>query len=841
VLAAALLLQVATCPGRVGPTVDSAWQAYRNDRVSEAAARFAVADSLCPDLPDVLAGLGFVALRQGDVGQAERRFNAVLGIDAGNADGWYGLGLVRVRQGRRDEAAMAFHRALARAPDYLEAAQQLLGLGDTVGIPPAIRPATPQIPARTHGARFEVRPGGRWQPFYVKGINLGAARPGFFPSEFPTDDSTFAYWIRLIAASHANVVRLYTILPPAFYRMLKRWNDGHPHEALWLVHGVWAELPPQDDYDDSEWKGEFRTEMRRVVDVLHGHAALPRRPGHAFGRYTADVSDHVLAIIIGREWEPFSIHRYNTERRGHTAYAGRFLAVARGTPADVWMAEQCDFLLRYEWDVYHAQRPIAYTNWPTLDPLHHPTEPTLAQESALRQQLGLPPLGGVHEYDNDQESLDAMLVRTTPEDVAGYFAAFHAYPYYPDFMDYDPTYGAARSSYGRSHYFGYLRDLARHHAGRVVLIAEYGVPSSRGVAHLQPEGLAHGGHDETEMAALDVRMTREIREAGLAGGILFSWLDEWFKHNWIVIDLEVPPQRNRLWLNAMDAEQNYGLLGQYAGAPGRGPRLGGDPARWRGLSVLEANSAVHLHVGSDEAYVYLAIETAEPLRPDSTRFLIGLDTYRADLGEFRLPGVARKLATGVEFYLDLPDTLSGQLYVARNYNPYLIPRAGMGPAALDPFYNVDCTVDVRSDAGAFDSMFVTTNRFRVTRAKRLIPATGVNRGRLRYGSLATSTLADWFVDRAAGLVEVRLPWGLLNVTDPSSHTVLKAVRDGGRIETAVTEGMRIGAFALSRRDGAILNELQATETYRWPAWEHPRWHERLKPAYEAMRQLWGTW
>ena len=79
------------------------------------------------------------------------------------------------------------------------------------------------------------------------------------------------------------------------------------------------------------------------------------------------------------------------------------------------------------------------------------------------------------------------------------------------------------------------------------------------------------------MAAIDVRLTREIREAGLAGGILFAWIDEWFKHNWVVIDLEAPLERTRLWHNAMDAEQNYGLLGQYAGTDRSRRRWAGDP------------------------------------------------------------------------------------------------------------------------------------------------------------------------------------------------------------------------------------------------------------------------
>ena len=728
ILAAPLLLQLVACPGRAGAIADTAWRAYRDGRVADAAARFATADSLCPGLPDVQVGLGFVALRQGSPDEAERRFDAALRVDSLNADGWYGLGLTRLRQGRRDAATTAFRRALVLAPQYADAEQQLLALGEEAApLPPVRRPTKPQVPSRTHGEHFEILQHGVWRPFYVKGINLGAARPGFFPAEFPSDDSTYTHWIRLMAAAHANVVRLYTILPPVFYRALQRWNDAHPDQALWLVHGVWAEPPPRDDYDDPAWKGPFRTEMRHVVDLLHGHATIPQRPGHAYGRYAADVSDHVLAFIIGREWEPFTIRNYNAMRPGRTAYRGRFLAVARGTPADVWMAEQCDYLLQYEWDGYHAQRPIAYTNWPTLDPLPHPTEPTLEEERALRQRLGLPPPRHVREYDNDDQSLDAMSVRTTREDVAGYFASFHAYPYYPDFLDYDSIYGTAHSSFGPSHYFGYLLDLKRHYAGRPLLIAEYGVPSSRGLAHLQPEGMHHGGHDEQDMAAIDARLTREIREAGLAGGILFAWIDEWFKHNWVVIDLEVPTEHNRLWLNPMDAEQNYGLLGQYAGREGRTPELGGDPARWRALPVLQGDDSLRLRVGSDEAYLYLALETAGGrLAPDSARYRLGIDTYRSDRGEFRLPGVLG-LGVGVEFYLDLPDSASGRLFVTRSYNPYLGPRPGMGPTDLDPFYNILCRVDSWSDSGTFDSLFVTTNRFRVARTGRTFPARGVDR------------------------------------------------------------------------------------------------------------------
>src|SRR5204862_144949 len=92
-------------------------------------------------------------------------------------------------------------------------------------------------------------------------------------------------------------------------------NDAHPDRALWLLHGVWTELPPGDDYDAVNWKAAFRAEMRRVVDLVHGHGLIAARPGHAFGRYDSDVSDHVLGFIIGREWEPFSIRRPVPDQR----------------------------------------------------------------------------------------------------------------------------------------------------------------------------------------------------------------------------------------------------------------------------------------------------------------------------------------------------------------------------------------------------------------------------------------------------------------------------------------------------------------------------------------------
>ncbi len=411
---------------------------------------------------------------------------------------------------------------------YTDAADQLLALGVDSGLvlPAQPLPRTPRVPSRTWGTGSRLGRGAGWQPFYVKGVNLGAALPGRFPSDFPDDDSTYARWLGLMAQANAERGQAPRCSHPAFYRALAQWNAAHADHALWLVQGVWTELPPHGDYDAQRWDDELRGEIRRAVNVVHGQALIGARPGHAWGRYDVDVSDHVLAFLVGREWEPCWIGAYNRRPGGgRRTYRGRFLTVDAGTPADVWLAETCDYLLGYEWDAYRAQRPVGYTNWPTLDPLHHPTEASRTEEEALRQRYGFSKNPRPKEYDNDVESLDAALVHTTPADLAGYFVAYHAYPYYPDFLDLDPGYGAARSAEGPSHYFGYLLALRQHYGARPVLIAEYGVPSSRGVSHLQPEGIDQGGHDEVEMASARMRALRArfMRPAWPVGSCFRGW------------------------------------------------------------------------------------------------------------------------------------------------------------------------------------------------------------------------------------------------------------------------------------------------------------------------------
>lgn len=861
------------CPPEAGELVAAGWRAYRSDSIEIAAERFSQADGLCDNL-DAKVGLAYTRLRQNRLDDADSLFLLVTRRDSTNADGWDGLTLVRWRRGDQPGAMDAARKAIKLNPKN-EATRTILAQIDPDwerrAVAPERRRAAPRdarsrarVPARVRGNHFEVATGtGGWRRFYINGVNLGVALPGKFPSEFPADSASYAAWLELIAGMHANTIRLYTILPPTFYRALRGWNVSQPGKALWLMHGVWTELPPAYDFNDQGWKEEFRQEMRRVVDVIHGTGDIPVRAGHASGLYDADVSNWTLGYIIGREWEPFAVKAFEGRFPTRSAsFRGRFLSMGNGLHIDAWMAEQCDYLLGYEMDGYASIRPIAYTNWPTLDPLFHITESTGEEESALRERIGRPTPRPSVEYENDAIGLDARLIRATAGNPAGWFASYHAYPYYPDFMLYDPAYNRSRSSEGRSNYFGYLKDLKRHLAGIPLVISEYGVPSSRGNAHLQPQGWDHGGHDEAAMARIDARLTREIRESGAAGGIVFAWLDEWFKRNWLVIDFEIPVENTRQWHNVMDAEQHYGMIGMYAGAPDSEPVLGGDASRWEALRLLEEatgpgpSQPQRLRIGSDESYVYLALAIPSLRGRDfpwnTTDVWIALDTYRADLGQRSLPDGVLGGDLGFEFLALFRDSADAELRILPDYNPY-----GGGGVIVEGddygrFYHRPITTVPRDD-GRFDSLFVITNRARFTRDGRFIPARGLNRGRLRYGPATRSTLSDWYWDASAGMLEVRLPWNLLNVSDPSTATVLYEEAPGAEIGTRRSDGFRVGVALIGSADGA--SSLQGAlptpgadgrwhreqfSVWEWPTWTTPRFHQRLKPVYDSLKAVWGA-
>ena len=132
-----------------------------------------------------------------------------------------------------------------------------------------------------------------------------------------------------MAALGTRALRVYTILPPAFYEELRRYNLAHPAAPVYVIHGAWI---PEDRFlatgnaYDAEVQREFHDELTDVVAVVHGDADLPDRPGHAWGRYDADISPWLLAWSIGVEWDPLAVQSTDQINQGVPPYRGRYIS-----------------------------------------------------------------------------------------------------------------------------------------------------------------------------------------------------------------------------------------------------------------------------------------------------------------------------------------------------------------------------------------------------------------------------------------------------------------------------------------------------------------------------------
>ena len=88
-----------------------------------------------------------------------------------------------------------------------------------------------ELPARVQGAMLAAATEDGWEPRFWPGVNLGATIPGRQPGEVAPTRQDYDRWLDGIGELGARVVRVYTILRPAFYDALARLQPGHAGQA----------------------------------------------------------------------------------------------------------------------------------------------------------------------------------------------------------------------------------------------------------------------------------------------------------------------------------------------------------------------------------------------------------------------------------------------------------------------------------------------------------------------------------------------------------------------------------------------------------------------------------
>jgi len=650
---------------------------------------------------------------------------------------------------------------------------------------------------------FYIYNGKRMEKSFIKGVNIGATIPGHFPGELAISYTEYMRWFVQISEMNANTIRVYTTMNPVFYEALYDFNE-RSRNKLYVMHGIWLNEDKikaiHDPYaNDEHLLQEFISDGKDLVDIFHGNKTLLARPGFARGTYIKDVSKYIIGWIMGVEWDPSFVINTNQLHPTLNHFEGNFLYTENASPFEAFLAKAGDAILSYEADKYKATRPISYTNWLTTDPLTHINEP---------------------DPKEDMVSVNVEHIKTTKKAFAGQFASYHVYPYYPEFINfstdlidaYDPV----------NTYKAYLDQLNAFHT-MPVLVAEFGVPASRGKAHdARYSGFNQGQHTEKEQGEMIVSMIKDIHDSGSMGALIFAWQDEWFKRTWNTMDFDLEWQRP-FWSNVETNEQMFGLL---AFEPGQTLKikLDGNISDWQTIPYVSTGT-FPLKATQDERYIYLLIErnslNNEPI-------YIGIDTI-PNQGNVSYPTNQITFNRDADFLITIGSESRIQV------DPYYDAFSHLYGDILDMIDKPEGMNTINS--GLFTGMYhALSKELKIPGTNEVIPFSKYEAGLLRQGISNPThpdydSLADYY--QTNDYIEIRIPYLLLNIMDPSTKTRMSNFKGDNVFTGEPFESIYIGV--------GTANSSITLSPFTWNNWEYPTYHERLKQSYFIVKETFNKY
>jgi len=667
--------------------------------------------------------------------------------------------------------------------------------------------------------------GGEYEPFEIRGVNMGSGLPGEWATNFAADKETYKRWFGYIQEMGANTIRVYTIQNDTFYNAFYEYNEDNEN-PLYIIHGVWVNDYIQNSHRDAyseEFYDTFLDNSKIMIDVIHGNRKLNlgRVASAGHGTYHKDISDWVIGYILGVEWDDLTV-AYTDDlykgKEGYSSYSGKFLYTAPdATPFETMLTMVGDAVIEYETQRYGEQRLLAFSNWPTTDPFEYP-------------EL-------IKNFFMKCAYVDVEHIKHTDKFLPGQFISYHVYPYYPYYLSFAEDWSVFgleskenyKDEYGRINaYRAYLKMLTNHHTMPVV-ISEFGVSTGRGMAQIDKDtGRNQGNTSEQAQGQALIDCWNDIKAAGCNGGCVFTWQDEWFKRTWNTMHA-INLSRTAYWSDYQTNEQYFGLLSFDPGKEKSVCYVDGDISEWTDEDKVISGSD-ELSVKYDEKFIYFLIKK-ENLDFENETIYIPLDITPKSGSNYCenynikfdrdadfvivINGKDNSRVQVQERYEVLRSTYSEDIY---DFNTYL--KENIPDKNSPKFVNID---------------LILRTAMALTPDNKETVAESYETGKLLYGnanpeSSDFNSLAD-FISKD-DYVEIKLPWQLLNFADPSKMQVHDDYYDGNYgIEYIGIDEMYAGLGCGPER--------MKLEKIKLKAWGNKvTYHERLKNSYYIMQDLW---
>ena len=678
---------------------------------------------------------------------------------------------------------------------------------------------------RSEDGKLYIDKGEGFEEFTLKGVNLGLGKPGKFATDFSVTEEEYLRWFRQIQDLGANVIRTYTLAHPDFYRAFYQYNLNNP-DPLYLIHGVWV-----DDYlinssysaFDPKFYDPFLRSCKEVVDACHGRLKQNTQMQLTPQTYSWDISPWVYGYILGIEWEGDLVVYTNQCIPQRQDYKGKYMQSQNGRNMEIFLASIGDQVIGYETRKYGSQRTIAFANWPTTCPIEFSEK-----NKQVNKKYGKVDMENIVPTENFKGAM---------------FASYHIYPYYPEYVRFEKETEDEENTY-----LAYLKLINEHHSLPVV-ISEFGIPSSRGMASYEENrelGRDQGRMNEEAQGKALVSLYEDIMDAGSAGGIAFIWQDEWFKRTWNTIS-QVDLNHIIYWSDLQTNEQHFGLLSFDPGAEKRNCSVDGDPAEWTDEDFVCESQGFRLSMKTDFEGIYFLIEK-EGLDLQKERIAIPIDLTPKS-GSRRVRKLHLTCSDPADFLIDLNGRENSRLLVQARYNTIAAVAGPQLKHKFQPFVNPP-------EKDSMDFYPVHLLLHELTYYERVTPfydakisfqdfnfnypskyyflTQNYETGVLHYGDgNPDHEDFDSLSDFCAGkdCVEVRIPWQILNFSDPVDLEIHDDYYEVYGIEYLKIDHMKVGVGTREAPIDMVSVPLE-------PLSKKPVYHERLKRSYYILQEYW---
>ncbi len=673
----------------------------------------------------------------------------------------------------------------------------------------------------TEGKQILVDTGEGLEPFEIRGVDMGAGIPGKFSTEFAIDKNTYLRWFKQIKEMGANTIRVYTVLPESFYEAVYEYNTDNS-DPLYIIHGVWLNdyvLNSHADGYDDDFFGQLQTDCKALVDVIHGQkkTSVGYNGSSAGGTFTKDISPWVLGYIIGVEWEDVTVAYTDRMNEDRNSYEGRYMYTTEdATPFEAMLAEVGDSMIAYESLKYKQQRLIAFSNWPTTDPIDYPQN--------------------INELFQKCAKVDVEHIKTTEHFKSGQFASYHIYPYYPDYLSYYNTWKtewdyAGKYLIGENKYntYGvYLEMIARHHE-MPVIVSEFGVSTGRGRAQNDTNtGRAQGHMSEQQQGEAIVTAYNDIMKAGCAGCVIFTWQDEWFKRTWNTM-ANIDLKNTAYWSDYQTNEQYFGLLSFDPGEKKSICYTDGDVSDWSESELVCEQDGYKLYMKYDEKYIYFRVHKDGGIDIESDKLYIPLD-ITPKTGSYYEQSRGIKFDRPADFLVVFDGKQNSKVVVQERYDVFDVTFAEYYRDTV-PFWNPP-----DKNSPVFNEIYLAMQLEPMNITAAGIVPDRFPTGKLVYGSGNPddedfNSLSDFIIEGEE--LEMRLPWQLLNFANPTQMYVHDDYYEHYGIEYIKIKEIYAGI-------GTAMTDRIALKAKEMKGWgKKPTYHERLKESYYIVQDLWA--